>query len=79
MAAKRVSEAMAKRVLKAIHEKYPEDAKSHGPEILRDWDGRDFVILWEPGPEGWTYEFFYSDSLVWSEAVNTCMISLYRH
>lgn len=91
---KRVSKSMAVRTLKAIEVSFASWVQEgYGPKLLEDWDGIDFAIVWEEGaPYGWTqllgggieeeYGFTVPEAkipaTVWTEAVNSCVVGIYR-
>ena len=68
------------------------DSDEYAPKVLRGWDGHDTVIIWEDGaPYDWTilvnggYDEFgttYAPCTmppgVHAEAVNGCVLALYR-
>lgn len=73
---RRVTRRDAERVVKAIHAAFPASVQEFAdgnyeklvpitderflPQIFENWDGRDFVIIWESGsPYDWTMTFPY--------------------
>jgi hypothetical protein len=54
---RRVTREQAEAVLHAVRQQYGAwlSDDSAGPELRRDWDGRDWVVLWEEGPYEWSY------------------------
>jgi len=91
---KRVTKSMAVRTLKAIETSFASWVQEgYGPKLLEDWDGHDFVIVWEEGaPYDWAFlldggteeEYGFKvpaakiPSTVWTEPINHCVIGLYR-
>lgn len=53
-----VTKRDANRVVKAIEKKFSSyiAAGYSRPQLFEDWDGKDFVIMWEEGPFEWSYQ-----------------------
>lgn len=90
----KVTKSMAVKTLKAIEVAFASWVQEgYGPVLLENWDGIDFAIAWEEGaPYDWPQligggieeEFGFKvpaakiPATVWTEAVNGCVVGLYR-
>ena len=92
--ASRVTKTMANKTLAAITASFKGWVEpGYGPKLMEDWDGHDFCIIWEEGaPYGWVHmlhggvdeEYGFKvpaakiPAGVWCEAVNSCVVALFR-
>lgn len=54
-----VTETQAEAVRAEVARVFHADAIGSPPTLLTDFNGHDFVIVWEEGPYEWTYRFPY--------------------
>jgi hypothetical protein len=76
-----VTRQQAARVLgyvQGLYDVYGPD----GPKLVEDWDGRDFVIIWEDGYDDWpmnvSNNWVMTADGVWVEPVNNGVLAIYR-
>jgi hypothetical protein len=73
-----VTRQQAEQVLVRVRELYGTDE----PKLVEDWDGRDFVIIWEAGYDDWPMNVSAGWGLtadgVWVEPVNNGVLAIYR-
>jgi len=83
---KKVSEAKALKVLKAVQKRFHDDDPIHGPQLVMDFDwfgyGERPAIIWEGGPYEWAVLFSLSlteDSVkgVFLEPVTNWALGIY--
>lgn len=69
----------AEAVVARIAEVFGADPK-YGPELLEDWDGHRWVVMWEKGPFEWTYGASSKVDVpgVWVEAINHYSVAIHR-
>lgn len=69
----------ADATLAAVREKYANYLSAYGePVMLRDFDGKPYVILWEEGPEDWVFNLDgVAPSGVLAEPINHVALGLY--